>query len=625
MPDRFPSPFEIVAPTGAEGWEELYGYSTVFSEDRREMEESMFWFMDGVHTPEVIEPWDATVLDYAITFLGQYTTRHYVIPPALGVDIRYLNGHMYLSPVGVTDPAEIESRVPEFMERAGYYFANWGTLYDAWMDKIKGVIGELEAIDFQPLPHREDMAVLTEGRGIGSGQLMMAEYDKLVQLTGKLWAHHFEFLNLGYAAYLDFFGFCKTVWPSIPDQAIAKMVAGIDVDLFRPDEELKKLAQLAVDLGVGDRISSSAADTIAAMGADDDGKKWLEQWEESHHPWFNFSAGSGFYHSDKIWAEYPDIPMNFIESYVAKLGRGESLARPIEAIETERDRIVAEYSELIDDPEAKATFEGKLGLARVVFPYVENHNFYVEHWGMSQVWGKMRQLGQLLADQGFWANADDIFLLRRTEVPDAIFDYFHGWSVGVPARGPKYWGREIPRRQRDHERVAHLVGSPGARRTAGGHHRAVQRDALGRHLRLGQGLARRLGQPRGRAHGLRRLTGHRRGARAGDPERRRHHRPPARRDPRRPADRSIVGAGVRQDRRDRHGRRRHHEPRRDRLPRVRPPGRHRHGVRHQEHQDRPADPRRRQHRPGHHPRLSTPVLHSRDLLPHRRGDPRAHR
>ena len=67
--------------------------------------------------------------------------------------------------------------------------------------------------------------------------------------------HHFEFLNLGYAAYLDFFGFCKQLWPSIPDQAIAKMVAGIDVDLFRPDEELKKLAQLAVDLGVADRIS----------------------------------------------------------------------------------------------------------------------------------------------------------------------------------------------------------------------------------------------------------------------------------------------------------------------------------------------------------------------------------
>jgi pyruvate,water dikinase len=447
MPDRFPSPFELDPPTGAEGWEELYGYSTVFSEDRREMEEGMFWFMDGVHTPEVLEPWDATVLDFAITVLGQYTTRHYVIPPALGVDIRYLNGYMYLSPVPVTDPAEIEARVPEFAERAGHYFANWGTLYEAWMDKIKGVIGELEAIDFQPLPHREDMSVLTEGRGLGSGALMLREYDNLVELTIRLWNHHFEFLNLGYAAYLDFFGFCKQLWPSIPDQAIAKMVAGIDVDLFRPDEELKKLAQLAVDLGVGDRVSSNAAETLDAMAADDDGKKWLAQWEEAHHPWFNFSAGSGFYHSDKVWADHPDIPMNFIESYIAKLGRGESLARPVEAVETERDRIVAEYSELIDDEENRQIFEGKLGLARTVFPYVENHNFYVEHWGMSLVWRKMRRLGQVLTDAGFFDEADAIFLLRRNEVPDAIFDYFHGWAVGVPPRGPQYWGREIPRRR----------------------------------------------------------------------------------------------------------------------------------------------------------------------------------
>jgi len=447
MADRFPSPFEMATPTGAEGWEELYGYSTVFSEDRRELEDSMFWFMDGVHTPEVVPPWDATVLDYAITYLSAYTTRHYVIPPALGVDIRYLNGYMYLSPVPVADPEEIGARVPEFAERAGFYFANWPRLYDDWMVKIKGVIAELEAVHFEALPHREDMAVLTEGRGIGSGQLMLIEYDKLVHLTSKLWAHHFEFLNLGYAAYLDFFGFCKQVWPSIPDLAIAKMVAGIEVDLFRPDEELKKLAQLAVDLGIGDRISSDAAATLTAMDADDDGKKWVSAWETAHDPWFNFSSGSGFYHSDRVWADYPDIPMNFIESYVAALGRGENLERPKAAVEAERDRIVAEYSELIDDDETRATFEGKLGLARTVFPYVENHNFYVEHWGMSQVWGKMRQLGQVLTDAGFFGQADDIFLLRRHEVPEAIFDYFHGWAVGVPSRGPQYWGREIPRRE----------------------------------------------------------------------------------------------------------------------------------------------------------------------------------
>jgi pyruvate,water dikinase len=446
MADRFPSPFEMTTPTGAEGWEQLYGYSTVFSEDRREYEESMFWFMDGVHTPEVIEPWDATVMDFAITILGQYNSRHYVIPPALGVDIRYLNGYMYLSPVGVP-PDQIEARIPEFAERAGYYFGHWDSLYAAWMDKIRGVIGELEAVEFHALPHREDMAVLTEGRGIGSGALMLAEYDKLVQLTIRLWNHHFEFLNLGYAAYLDFFGFCKQLFPSIPDQGIAKMVAGIDVDLFKPDEELKKLAQLAVDLGVQDRIDKSAAATLERMNADGDGQKWVSAWEASHDPWFNFSAGSGFYHSDRVWKDYPDIPMNFIAGYVSALERGDSLARPIEAIETERDRIVSEYRDLIDSDEDRATFDAKLGLARTVFPYVENHNFYVEHWGMSLVWGKMRQLGQVLVEAGFFGHSDDIFLLRRTEVPDAIFDYFHGWAVGIESRGPKFWPREIERRR----------------------------------------------------------------------------------------------------------------------------------------------------------------------------------
>ena len=234
MADRFPSPFEMPTPPGAEGWQDLYAYSSVFSEDRREYEESAFWFMDGVHSPEAIPPWDATIVEYALIALSQYNTRHYVIPPARGVDIRFLNGYMYLSPVGVADPKEIEARIPEFAERAGYYFANWDRLYAAWLPKVRALIDELETVSFSPLPDREDMAVITEGRGTGSALDLLSTYHRLVDLTLKLWQHHFEFLNLGYAAYLDFFGCCKQLFPSIPDQAIAKMVAGIEVDLFQP-------------------------------------------------------------------------------------------------------------------------------------------------------------------------------------------------------------------------------------------------------------------------------------------------------------------------------------------------------------------------------------------------------
>ena len=451
MADRFPSPFEMPTPAGAEGWQDLYAYSSVFSEDRREYEEETFWFMDGVHTPEVIPPWDATILEYAIIALSQYNTRHYVIPPAFGVDLRFLNGYMYLSPVGVADPEEIGARVPEFAERAGYYFQNWDRLYAAWMPKVRALIDQLEAISFTPLPHREDMAVITEGRGTGSALDLLTTYHRLVDLTLKLWHHHFEFLNLGYAAYLDFFGCCKQLFPSIPDQAIAKMVAGIQVDLFQPDDEIKKLAQLAVELGLADRFAGSdppppASEVLDGLRGDPQGDKWLAAWEEAKQPWFNFSAGSGFYHSDKVWLENLDIPLGFLRTYIAKVQRGETLERPMEAVIAERDRIVAEYSDLIDSDEDRATFGAKLGLARTVFPYVENHNFYVEHWAHSVVWRKMRDLGRLLVKAEFFADPDDVFLLSRHEVPEVLFDLYHGWAVGVPSRGPKYWPREMARR-----------------------------------------------------------------------------------------------------------------------------------------------------------------------------------
>jgi len=448
MADRFDSPFDIETPPGAEGWENLYTYSLPFSEDRREYEDSMFWFHDGVHWPEVLTPWDATFYEYAIASLSQYNTRHVMIPPALGIDYRVLNGYAYLTPVPVLDPSEIEARVPLFMERAGFYFMNWNDLYDKWLVKIKELIAEMEAIDFEPLPEMEAIEVVTEGHGEGSGLHIQEAYRKLLNLGLRLWQHHFEFLNLGYAAYLDFFGFCKGAFPNIPDLAIAKMVAGVEVDLFKPDDHLKDLAQLAIDKGVDGLFDGRSPDDVAAGLAEaDGGREWQAAWDEASHPWFNFSDGSGFYHSDRIWNENLDIPYSFLSNYIQKIKEGEVLARPTEAIRAERDRIVGEYSDLLASDEDRTAFQEKLGLARVVFPYVENHNFYVEHWSHSVIWRKMRQLGGVFVKEGFFSDPNEIFMLKRDEVNEALWDMYSAWAVGTSPRGTTYWPRELDRRR----------------------------------------------------------------------------------------------------------------------------------------------------------------------------------
>ncbi len=448
---RFPSPFEIEGPEGVEGWEELYPYSVSFGENRREYEDNRFWFWDSMHWGQALTPWDSTFMEMALASLSQMNSRHYRIPPADGVDFRVLYGYAYLSPVGV-DPSNIEARVPQFMERAGHYFANWGDLYDSWLGKIRETIGEIEALDFSPLPEMEDLEIITGGTALGSGYELQKSYHHFKDLIFKTWQYHFEFLNLGYAAYLDFFGFCKEAFPSIPDLAIAKMVAGVEVDLFRPNEELKVIAQKAVDGGVARAFDNP--DDVAGIQAAIAGSDAQAHWDSVAEPWFNFTSGNGFYHFDKIWKENPEIPYAFVRDYITKIEAGEDIARPIEAIRAERDRVVSEYRDLLDSDEDREAFDGKLGLAGVVFPYVENHNFYIEHWTMSIIWRKVKELGATCAKEGLLGDPGDIIYLRRDEVDELLWDYYSNWAVNAPTAAAGHWGPIVEKRRAIHAKLS---------------------------------------------------------------------------------------------------------------------------------------------------------------------------
>ena len=443
---RFPSPYETPAPAGAEGWSSLFPYYLTFQDNLRPYEDSRFWFCNAQHWPTPFKPFDAIQVEFACKCLGQYNTRHLMVPPANGIDYRIHNGYLYMHPVAVS-PELIGDRVPLFLDRAGYYFQNWSSLLKNWRVKVAAVTREMEALTFEALPDHVPREWVIDGKGLDNTTDLLENFDRAIQLNYRAWQYHFEFLNLGYAAYLDFFTFMKEQFPTMPDQAIARMVQGVDSDLFRPDDELKKLALLAVSLGLDELLlNGSVDDALAAIAKAPNGEKWLKAWREAQDPWFNFTSGNGFYSSDKYWREHLDIPFGYLRDYAKRARRGETIERPTAAVAAERERITQEYSELMGD-EARSTFEQKIGLARTVFPYVEDHNFYIEHWFMGAFWRKMRELSRMLMNQGFWKNADDMFLLNRNEVRDALFDYGSAWGVGGRPTGPTHWPQEIERRR----------------------------------------------------------------------------------------------------------------------------------------------------------------------------------
>jgi pyruvate, water dikinase len=450
---RFPSPYDLKSPPGSEGWQDFYPYFTLFLDELKPIDEKRFWFCDAQHWPTPFRPFDTIMVEYACKCLGQYNTRHLMVPPANGIDYRIHNGYLYMSPIAVA-PDKIAARVPQFLERAGFYFQNWNSLLEKWHVKVRKIIDDLETLKFEPLPDVVPLAWILEGRGLDNTYELIENYDRAIQLCYKAWQHHFEFLNLGYAAYLDFFGFCKEQFPDIPDQAIARMVQGIDVDLFRPDDELKKLARLAVETGVDEALMKGSVDqALAAVAGRPNGKNWIEAWNAAKYPWFNFTSGNGFYSADKYWIEHLDIPLSYLRNYITQVKKGLKIERPTAEVAAERERITKEYVELLAK-DAQPVFEQKLGLARTVFPYVENHNFYIEHWSLGVFWRKMRELSRLFMNAGFWSDPEGLFFLNRNEVREALFDYCSAWAVGVDAVGPRYWPQRIEQRKKVMEALA---------------------------------------------------------------------------------------------------------------------------------------------------------------------------
>jgi len=431
---------------GTERAQAAYPYYTQFSaaDDQR------FWFYNSMHFPEPMSAFDMVTAEAAYCALGSANTRVHCLPTTLGIDHRIINGRVYIGGNAVTDPAEIARRTTEFQQRAFYYYENWERLYAQWRTKMLTLIREAQALPKVELPDLEPLEHVRAGRGVASNHYLLDTYQKALEGYFRMWHHHFEFLLLGYGAYLTFFGFCKQAFPEISDQTVARMVAGIDAEIFRPDDELRRLARCAVQLGVGEKFRDGlTADAIirSLQEAGEPGREWLQELQAARDPWFNINVGDGFYHYHRSWNDDLSMPFAGLPGYIRRVQAGESLERPVERLRQERRRLIEDYRDLLGSDEERAAYDQMITLAHRVFPYVEGHKFYCEHWYTNLFFNRIREFGGLLARHGFFADAEDVFQLTHYEVESAIIDLMTSWSNGSPPRGPEHWPQIVRERR----------------------------------------------------------------------------------------------------------------------------------------------------------------------------------
>ena len=442
---RFPDPHEFEVPAELAGWEEMYPAHQLFSSDREEWEKNQFWFQDKIHAPEAMPPLDHIFQEAWQISLSQYTTRVFCIPPAQGIAQRMVGCYLYICAIA-PPPDEVQgAKAERFGARVFPVFKDYDNLWEKWLVKFKALGKEMDELQFpQEMPEfiPED-EVLPAPKGYYVSYDVMEGFDKLVNMMFKGWQYHFEMLNLSYLAYLMFVDVARGLFPGISESSIGKMVAGANVAMFRPEEELCKLARLAHSQnGVADILkgNGSANEKIDQLGDLAEGKSWLEQLHNAKDPWFYVSCGSGWYHHEGSWITNMEIPLGYIKSYLEQLDNGETIERSLEKIEKERDDIVAEYRGLIKTDEDKKTFDDTYNNIRSIYRYAEDHLFWVEHWFHTIWYAKVRQLGQLLVNSGMLDEVDDLFMFNRYEIPQLLTELSTGWALGVdiPVRSERY-------------------------------------------------------------------------------------------------------------------------------------------------------------------------------------------
>jgi len=453
----FPKMSEIKTPEGAEGWQEIYASYHIPGELKEE-EDNSFWFLDSIHKPKVVYPFDTYDMESWGRSSSETSSWLFEIPATLGCDQRIVNGYLYVHSSTINDPELIKQRLKVFTERADFYFNHWTELLELRKARIYEMNRTLENLDFSwPTKEESEKHVydITSQIKIPPGLRIISNYNKLIDLIYEAWAYHFEFCNPGYAAYLGFYDFCKQHFPDISDIELSGMVSGVTVEMYKPQEYLIELTELAAKLNLQDTFlkfkglsSEKLEEFFKVLKETEEGKSWIKRLDEIKDPWFNVSTGRGYTWTEYTWLDDLSIPIGVIIEYLERTEQGKSIVRPLAEVEERRDKLVTVYRSLFNSDQDRDIFDKLREVAVAAYQFVEGHQFYLDNWFHQAMYHAVKRLGKTIRDSGLIDDVNDIFYLHRFELSSLVYETMVNYAVGFPVSNGDRWRAKIEKRKK---------------------------------------------------------------------------------------------------------------------------------------------------------------------------------
>ena len=400
---RGPNPLEF--PQIGDEW--IPGYLRF-----RPGDENRFWMIDVMHMPQPMRPLEYGTIHF-VTFYGiNYAFALFTPPTSYSNMWRTLNGWHYFSPMAVTDPEEIKQRAANFMEKIGYHFANWEKIWTEAQKNMTEWLDWFETFNYEKDPDLSDPEQMHHLYGY---------FDGIIDRMCKISLHHWIGLITTQSQVVMYRALAKELVPGTTDADCDDMLQGFGNKIMETDVAFWKLGELAYSLGVGEIVKDAPLDEVLSrLQKTDNGKKWLEELKKEVLEYGMRHVGGCVAIAAPSWPEDLTYPISFIRGPMDKKQRGQKLI-PKEELVAKREKAVKGFRAKIRSEEDKKKFDDALALMQRLYPWIEDHDFFVEGRMNTLVHLKMVELGRRLVTEKYIDEPNDIFYLLVSEVRE-LFD-----------------------------------------------------------------------------------------------------------------------------------------------------------------------------------------------------------
>ncbi len=396
-------------------WKSAPDYSTWTPHDfdeERDLKVIKVWPRGVAYSTPPFKPFVKWIWRIGSAHAQRVATEGLCVPGSHGINLRFIEGYMYMSPAVILDENERKAREPIYRDRIAPYIEDfgkeWGKARDAMIEKNK----------------RLEKAKPAEMNNI---ELLDHLYDWM-QLLQQSWNTHHLTMYATNSIYLFFTDLCKELLGMDEHQPqIKKLLSGFDNLLFRANAALWQLGIRATELGLDQLFLATKDDgqLLSQLEESEAGKSWLQEfnaflWE---HGW---RCGRIYDASLPSWVEKPTLAIPDVKKAIVAIAEKGSVFTLDEVRQSlASERAEAEKEVLSQVPVAQREWFGKLmQAAQWSSVWCEDHTLPTDMASAALGRRVAMEWGKRFTKAGVIDDPEDIFFLTpdELELPSTIME-----------------------------------------------------------------------------------------------------------------------------------------------------------------------------------------------------------